>query len=105
MRHYAKDSFDMPHNEGVKATVERLDAVVFDRNLFGGFDAYIYKDGCEKPETVSRIGIAISDPWIRNKLGLDGCGGAYPTDEDVLLWCERFGEDIKWYRVTYGYSN
>lgn len=95
----------MPHNEGVKATVERLDAVVFGRNLFGGLDAYIYKDGREKPETVSRIGIAISDPWIRNKLGLDGCGAAYPTDEDVLLWCERFGEDIKWYRVTYEYSN
>lgn len=105
MRYFAKDSFDMPHNQGIKAIIERLDMVVFDRNLFGGFDARIYTDDSDDPQEVAYVAISIEDPWIRNKIGVDGYRGATITDEDVLLWCERAGEYVKWYKVTYEYSN
>ena len=66
MSYYVKDSFDMPHNVGVKATVTRLEQVVLEKNLFGGYDAYIYADDSDTPtETVSNIRIGVENPAVR----------------------------------------
>lgn len=91
----------MPHNEGITATVTRLDQVIFARNLFGGFDARVFMDGEEEPRETIHAMIAVTDPDTRAMLGLDGCGSAYPMEDDVLLWCERSGKYINWYKVTY----
>lgn len=92
----------MPHGAGIKATVTRLDSVILLRNIFDGYDAMIYPEDGDEPETVPNVRVGIVDPWIRNKVGVDTCGGAYPNEDDVLLWCERSGEYINWYRITYG---
>lgn len=107
MKYYVKDSFDMPHIDGVKATVVRLVDVVLEANLFGGYDARIFRDNGEESASASGVRIALSDPWIKHRLGLDGLrdGSACPTEDDVLLWCERFVEGINWYMVTYGYAD
>ena len=42
MSYYVKDGFDMPHNEGIKATVVRVDSVLLEPNLFGGIDAKVF---------------------------------------------------------------
>ena len=92
----------MPHNDGIKAQVERLDQVIFSTSFFGESDVRIFLNS-DTPEEISGVVIDIDDAWIRGKLCVTSDTGATVTDEDVLLWCERVGDTIRWYRVTYHY--
>ena len=106
MSYYVKDSFDMPHNVGVKATVTRLDQVVLAKNLFGGYDAFIYADDSDTPtETVSNIRIGVENPAAREKLNLERWLPCYPNVDDVLFVCEYSGGVLYWYKVVYAYDN
>lgn len=105
MRYFVKDSFDMPHNEGLKATVIRLSQVLFERNIFGGTGATIFADASDNHTDVVDVGVDVRDPETRRILGLEGWCPACITDEDVLLYCERSGDALYWYKVTYEYSD
>ena len=99
---YVKDSFDMPHAIGVHAIVTRMDDIVIRDNMFGGKDAFIFADSSNNPtEVLPNVQMAIVDPVIRAKLGVSGHGGCYPDVDDILLMCERIGNTLNWYKITY----
>lgn len=101
MSYYVKDSFDMLHNAGVKATVTRREQVVPEKNLFGGYDAYIYAGDSDAPaETVSNIRIGVGNPAVREKLNLGRWSPCYPNVADVLFVCEYSGGVLYWYKVV-----
>lgn len=107
MGYYVKDSFYMPHIDGVKASVVRLTAVVFAPNLFKGVDAKVFYDDGDQFILAPDVSVMISDSWVKYKLGLDNVqeSASTPWEGDTLLWCERLADGINWYMVTYGRSN
>lgn len=106
MSYYVKDSFDMPHNEGIKATVVRVDSVILEPNLFGGIDAKVFTGNSDEPsEVFPNVRISIKDPALRKKLNLEKWSPSYPVPEDTVLSCLCSGELIEWYKVTYEYTD
>lgn len=106
MSYYIKDSFDMPHNVGVTAKVTRLEQVVLEKNLFGGYDAFLFADDSDKPsETFPNIRVGVEDPAVRSKLGLEKWSPCYPNVDDALIVCEQSGGVLYWYRVSYAFDN
>lgn len=106
MSYYVKDSFDMPHNEGIKATVVRVDSVILAPNLFGGIDAKVFTGNSDEPsEVYPNVRISIEDPDLRKKLGLEKWSPSYPMPDDTVLSCLCSGELIEWYKVTYEYAD
>lgn len=106
MSYYVKDGFDMPHNEGIKVTVVRVDSVLLEPNLFGGIDAKVFAGNSDEPvEVFTNVRIAIEDPALRKKLNLEKWSPAYPTPDDIVLSCRPLGELIEWYKVKYEYAD
>lgn len=106
MSYYVKDSFDMPHNEGIKATVVRVDSVILEPNLFGGIDAKVFAGNSDEPsEVFPNVRISIEVEALRKKLNLEKWSPAYPTPDDTVLSCKCSGEMIEWYKVTYEYTD
>jgi len=106
MSYYVKDSFDMPHNEGIKATVVRVDSVILEPNLFGGIDAKVFIGNSDEPsEVFPNVRISIAAPELRKKLSLEKWSPSYPMPDDTVLSCSCSGELIEWYKVTYEYAD
>ena len=96
----------MPHNEGIKATVVRVDSVILEPNLFGGINAKVFIGNSDEPsEVFPNVRISIADPELRKKLSLEKWSPSYPMPDDTVLSCTRSGELIEWYKVTYEYAD
>ena len=96
----------MPHNEGMKATVVRVDSVILAPNLFGGIDAKVFAGNSDDPsEVFPNVRISIEDPALRKKLHLEKWAPSYPMEDDTVLSCKCSGELIEWYKVTYEYAD
>lgn len=105
MSYYVKDSFDMPHNEGIKATVVRVDSVILEPNLFGGIDAKVFTGNSDEPsEVFPNVRISIGVEALRKKLNLEKSSPSYPVPDDTVFLCGCSGELIEWYKVTYEYT-
>lgn len=106
MSYYVIDGFDMPHNEGIKATVIRVGSVILEPNLFGEIDAKVFTGNSDEPsEVFPNVIISIEDPELRKKLNLEKWTTSYPMPEDTVLSCGYSGELIEWYKVTYEYTD
>ena len=94
----------MPHNEGLKATVVRLDHVVLEKNLFGRHDAFIFEGQSDRPvETFNDVRIGIENDWIALMLQV-APGSNAPDADDTVLMCERSGNTLYWYKIKYEYA-
>lgn len=106
MNCYVIDGFDMPHIEGIKATVVRLGTVILEPNLFGEIDAKVFTGGSEEPsEIFPNVTISIENPELRKKLNVEKWSSSYAMPEDIVLSCGYDGDRIEWYKVTYEYTD
>ena len=96
----------MPHNEGVTASVSRIDNIIIQRNLFGGYDALLFQDSSDDPTEIFRdVRIGVENGEIREMIGADKWNPCYPLTEDIVLFCERSAGTLYWYKVKYAYDN
>ena len=96
----------MPHNEGIKATVLRVDAVILEPNLFGRIDAKVFTGNSDEPsEVFPNVRISIADPVLRKKVNVEKSSPSYPVPDDIVLLCIRSGELLEWFKVTYEYAD